>query len=170
MTQLLQNARAGVVPTLSDLTAVKRLIFWSQTLTIANLRVTLQSSDDSGEKRIVPPERSARIAAQKIRLAGMDLSCPLESSFWLYDTFSNMLDSGELKYVAPNRCLTRQLELFRIRAQRSAGSRYQLFHQAVGLHSRPTGLCGAVTCVHRFRFASKMPFGQWVCRRALLCR
>ena len=71
----------------------------------------MQSSDDSGAKRIAPPERSARIAAQKVRLSGMDLSGPLEPSFWLYDTFSNMLDSGELKYVAPNRCLTRQLEL-----------------------------------------------------------
>ena len=111
VTQFLQTIRPGVDPTISDSTAVKRLILESQTLTIANLRATLQSSDDSGAKRIAPPERSARIAAQKVRLSGMDLSGPLEPSFWLYDTFSNMLDSGELKYVAPNRCLTRQLEL-----------------------------------------------------------
>ena len=108
VTQFPQTIRPGVDPTISDSTAVKRLIFESQTLTIANLRATLQSSDDSGAKRIAPP---ARIAAQKVRISGMDLSGPLEPSFWLYDTFSNMLDSGELKYVAPNRCLTRQLEL-----------------------------------------------------------
>ncbi len=111
VTQFLQIIRPGVDPTISDSTAVKRLIFEPQTLTIANLKATLQSSDDSGAKRIAAPERSARIAAQKLRLYGMDLSGPLEPSFWLYDTFSDMLDSGELKYVAPNRCLTRQLEL-----------------------------------------------------------
>ena len=65
VTQFLQTIRPGVDPTISDSTAVKRLIFESQTLTIANLRATLQSSDDSGAKRIAPPERSARIAARR---------------------------------------------------------------------------------------------------------
>ena len=107
----LDAMRPGVLPTVANVTALKRLVFEAQTLTIANLRSSLVATDDSAAKKVAPTERSARIAAQKNRLQGLDLSGPLEPSFWLYDSFSAMLDSGELKYIAPNKCLTRQQEI-----------------------------------------------------------
>ena len=107
----LDAMRPGVMPAVADVTAMKRIVFEAQTLTIANLRSSLVASDDSAAKKVAPAERSARITAQKNRLQGLDLSGPLEPSFWLYDSFSAMLDSGELKYIAPNKCLTRQQEI-----------------------------------------------------------
>ena len=104
----LDAMRPGIAPTVADVTAAKRLIFEAQTLTIANLRSSLVATDDSAAKKVAPAERPARIAAQKLRLQGLDLSGPLEPSFWLYDSFSAMLDSGELKYIAPNKFLSRQ--------------------------------------------------------------
>ena len=86
----LKGVRPGAVPTLADETAMKRLVFESQTLTIANLRNSLAES--------------ARIAGQKARI-------PMEPSFWLYDFFSATYESGELKYIPPGKCLTRQQEL-----------------------------------------------------------
>ncbi len=86
----LNGVRPGAVPTLADETAMKRLVFESQTLTIANLRNSLAES--------------ARIAGQKARI-------PMEPSFWLYDFFSATYESGELKYIPPGKCLTRQQEL-----------------------------------------------------------
>ena len=109
----LDAMRPGVAPTVADVTAMKRIVFEAQTLTIANLRSSLVATDDSAAKKVAPAERFARIAAQKLRLQGLDLSGPLEPSYWLYDSFSAMLDSdsGELKYIAPNKCLTRQQEI-----------------------------------------------------------
>ena len=107
----LDAMRPGVAPSVADVTAMKRIVFESQTLTIANLRSSLVATDDSAAKKVAPAERSARITAQKHRLQGLDLCGPLEPSFWLYDSFSAMLDSGELKYIAPNKCLTRQQEI-----------------------------------------------------------
>ena len=107
----LNGVRPGTVPTLADETAMKRLVFESQTLTLANLRNSLQAADDSASKKVAPAERAARIAGQKARLGGLDLSGPMEPSYWLYDTFSAMYESGELKYIAPGNSLNRQQEL-----------------------------------------------------------
>jgi hypothetical protein len=35
----------------------------------------------------------------------------MDPSHWLYDQFSAMLETGELKYIAPGKCMTRQQEL-----------------------------------------------------------
>lgn len=46
-----------------------------------------------------------------MRLQGLDQSGQLEPAHWFYDQVTTMLDTDELKYIAPNRCLTRQQEL-----------------------------------------------------------
>ena len=111
VTAFLGTLRPLVAPALVDLTAVKRLTFESQTLVIAGLRSSVQSPDDNATKRIAPAERTSRLEAQRLRLQGLDLTGPLECSHWLYDQFSTMLEAGELKYISPNKCLTRQQEL-----------------------------------------------------------
>ena len=111
VTDLMNQLRFGVGPTLSEIAAVKRVIFEAQTLTIASLRSTVHSPDDASTKRVAPAERSARLEAQRSRLQALDLSGPMEPSHWLYDQFSAMLETGELKYIAPGKCMTRQQEL-----------------------------------------------------------
>ena len=107
----LNAMRPAGAPTVADTTAMKRIVFEAQTLTIANLRNSMPASDESTSKKVAPAERSARIEGQRARLRGLDLSGPLEPSYWLYDSFSTMMDTGELKYIPPNRCLTRQQEI-----------------------------------------------------------
>lgn len=111
ITQFMDAMRPGVGATLGEITAVKRLVFEAQTLTIASLRSTVQSPEDSSARRLAPAERTARIEAQRLRLQGLELSGPLEPSYWLYDQFSSMLELGEIKYIAPNKCMTRQQEI-----------------------------------------------------------
>ena len=111
VTDFMNHLRIGVGPTLSEITAVKRVLFEAQTLTIASLRSTVHSPDDASTRRVAPAERSARIEAQRQRLQGLELSGPMEPSHWLYDQFSAMLETGELKYIAPGKCMTRQQEL-----------------------------------------------------------
>jgi len=51
------------------------------------------------------------VAAQKARLAGLNLEGPLEVAHCVYDLVSGMLEADSLKYVAPNRCVTRLSEI-----------------------------------------------------------
>ena len=111
VTAFMDHLRQGVAPTLLELTAVKRLVFEAQTLTIASLRSTVQAPENSAVRKIAPAERTARLEAQRARLQGLELSGPLEPSRWLYDQFSSMLELGEIKYIAPNKCMTRQQEI-----------------------------------------------------------
>ena len=111
VTDFLDNIRPGIGATLSEVTGVKRLVFEAQTLAIASLRTAIQSPDDSSSRRVAPAERAARLEAQKARLQGLDLTGPLEPSHWLYDQFSSMMELGEIKYMPPNKCMTRQQEL-----------------------------------------------------------
>ena len=59
MNTFLNAMRPGVPPAVADTAAMKRLVFDSQTLTIANLRNSMMAS----------------------------LNGPLEPSYWLYDSF-----------------------------------------------------------------------------------
>ena len=70
----LNAMRPAVAPTVADTTAMKRIVFEAQTLTIANLRNSMVASDDSTSKKVAPAERSARIEGQRARLRGLDLS------------------------------------------------------------------------------------------------
>ena len=79
----LNAMRPAVAPSVADTTAMKRIVFEAQTLTIANLRNSMVASDDSASKKVAPAERSARIEGQRARLRGLDLSGPLEPSYWL---------------------------------------------------------------------------------------
>lgn len=116
--EFLFQIRPGTSATLSELTAVKRLIFEAQTYTVASLRSSVMTPDDSSNKRIAPAERTSRIEAQKQRLQGLDLTGPLEPSFWLYDACTGIMESGEVKYISPQKCLTRQQELVHDRPQK----------------------------------------------------
>ena len=107
----LENVRPNVVPTLADLTAVKRLVFEAQTFQLASLKSTMAAGESDQAKRIAPAERAERIRRQRQQLVGLDLSGPLEPAFFLYDRFAAMLERDELEYISPNKCLTRQQEL-----------------------------------------------------------
>ena len=153
----LNAMRPGVAPAVTDTTAMKRMVFEAQTLTIANLRNSMVASDDSASKKVAPAERSARIEGQRARLRGLDLSGPLEPSYWLYDSFSTMMDSGELKNIPPNRCLTRQQEI--------AGSKPE---KQIKLDDNKTGLIVKEAEPEReISVASDLSLFQAMCRRGL---
>ena len=55
----LNAMRPAGAPTVADTTAMKRIVFEAQTLTIANLRNSMPASDESTSKKVAPAERSA---------------------------------------------------------------------------------------------------------------
>lgn len=107
---LFGDIRPGVVPTLADTTAMKRLIFESQTLMVYALKASVQGSDETVYK-LAPAERRMRLEDQRTRLSGISISGPLEPAHSLYDLCASMIESNEIKYISPSKCLTRHQEL-----------------------------------------------------------
>ena len=103
--------KPGESLSLGDTAALKRLIFEAQTLSVAELRASVQTGDDV-PKKLPAAERSLRLEQQKARLAGL----PLDKGQWqvahsLYDRYASMRESEELKYIPPSECVTRDSEL-----------------------------------------------------------
>ena len=102
--------RAGVSLSIGDDAALKRLVFEAQTLTVAELRASVQSGDN-GPKKLPVAERTLRIEDQRKCLLGLSLEGPLAVAHALYDRFASMREAEELKYVVPNECIARDAEL-----------------------------------------------------------
>ena len=110
MDHFTSTLRPGVHITLGDGSAMKQLIFEAQTMTVAELRSTMQASDEVSRK-LPASERSMRIDAQKKPLAGLPLEGPLAVAHCVYDKLATMRENDELKYLAPSECITRDAEL-----------------------------------------------------------
>ena len=72
----LANSRDPDSVTVGTLSSLRRLMFESQTLAIAHVKQSLEGNERKAE--LVPAERASRIAAQKGRLAGLELTGALE--------------------------------------------------------------------------------------------
>ena len=74
---MLVRGKPGESLSLGDTAALKRLIFEAQTLSVAELRASVQTGDDV-PKKLPAAERSLRLEQQKARLAGL----PLDKGQW----------------------------------------------------------------------------------------
>lgn len=110
VTALLNALRPAIVPTLADSTAIKRLIFESQTFMVYTLKAAVPGSEEAPHK-LAPAERRIRLEQQHARLAGVSISGPLEPAHSLYDMCTAMMESNEIKYLSPSKCLSRHQEL-----------------------------------------------------------
>ena len=70
--------RPAVPLTVAEITAFKRLIFEAQTMTISNLRLTEQGTEDTAGRKLAPQERIVKLAEQRARLQGLGHSGQLE--------------------------------------------------------------------------------------------
>ena len=110
VTRFLNNMRPGVVATIADLAAFKRVLFESQTLMIHRFK-SAAKGEDAIPKRMSAPERDARLTRQKEQLRGLDISGPLEPAHGLYDLCAQMVERNEVAYISPTKYLSRQQEL-----------------------------------------------------------
>eukprot|EP00434_Breviolum_minutum_P034375 symbB.v1.2.030424.t1/scaffold3428.1/size56978/3 len=111
VTNLLTSTGVVRVISVGDIAIMKRLIFQAQTSVICLVRSQADPNSDPSVWKLPAAERTARVAAQKARLAGLNLEGPLEVAHCVYDLVSGMLEADSLKYVAPNRCVTRLSEI-----------------------------------------------------------
>ena len=97
--------------TIGDLSALRRLMFDAQTLSIALVKQAVEGGDSTAKVELAPAERSFRIDAQKKRLVGISFQGPYECSFSCYDIVSEMLDKDAAVYPQPHKFGTRASEV-----------------------------------------------------------
>ena len=93
ITTFLGRIRAGIVPSIADLSSFKRILFEAQTLLVHHLKSSIKG-DEVSVKRMAPPEREARLTQQRTLLTGLDISGPLEPAHSLYDLCSDMIEKN----------------------------------------------------------------------------
>ena len=96
---------------LADSSGVKRLLFEAQTLVLAALKEQITSPESSVVKRVPAAERESRMAALRAQLTGLVLEGPLEPSHSLLDLCASMHQLNEVRYLAPEKCVSRTHEV-----------------------------------------------------------
>ncbi|CAE7226763.1 unnamed protein product [Symbiodinium sp. CCMP2592] len=153
---ILDPADPTTVP-LRALSALRRLMFEAQTLSIAQLKSSIEGE---GEKKaeLAPAERTNRITDQRKRLVGLSLTGPLENAFSNYTYVAQVVDQDCLSYLEPHRFLTRAMEVNREKPGKELildeGSRMSIRDKA---HKDKCGI------------QNELQLSEALCRRALAC-
>ena len=106
--KLLDSANPASV-NLASVASLRRLIFEAQTLAVAFVKTALDGGQECQE--LVPAERDSRIAAQKGRLKGMNLSGFLECAHSCYTMVQELIDANAVIYLDPQKMITRSQEV-----------------------------------------------------------
>ncbi|CAE7221043.1 Pol [Symbiodinium sp. CCMP2592] len=96
----------------ADLASLKRLLFEAQTLALTQLRAQV-TEPDSANKRVPEAERERRLQQLRDELSGLNIEGPLEPGRKLLDECSHQEAVGQLKYLSPDKCVSRLHEVTR---------------------------------------------------------
>ena len=105
------NTLGEAGPSLAQLTVVKRLLFESQTMSLAHLKANIEQQPESAVRKLPGAERMQRLELQAARLAGLEIKHDLEPAFCVYDAITTQVEQGSLRYIHPSKVPTRQQEL-----------------------------------------------------------
>ena len=97
---------------LADIACIKRLLFESQTLVLASLKEQVTGlSSDTTVKKLPSAERETRLNVVKKQLTGLLIEGALEPAHCLIDLCAAMQQSNEIKYISPERSVSRVHEI-----------------------------------------------------------
>jgi len=94
----------------ADLASLKRLVFEAQTLALTQLRAQV-TEPDAASKRVPEAERERRLQRLRDDLSGLNIEGPLEPGRKLLDECAHQEALGQLKYLSPDRCISRLHEV-----------------------------------------------------------
>ena len=104
-----QEVNPGV--TLADCSALKRLLFESHTLVMASLKEQVVAPDSAATRKVPPTERDSKMQHVRNSHAGLLIEGPLDPGHSLLDACAQMHHTNEIKYLAPERCVSRMHEI-----------------------------------------------------------
>lgn len=101
-----------VRPSLGDTAAIKRLHFEGVTLVMAELKQQVAATDPSEPSKRLPfLEKQTLLEAQKTRITGLTHKGEQLPSHALIDAAYSIIESGNIVYLAPSRCGSRDAEI-----------------------------------------------------------
>ncbi len=105
----------GAEPNVGDFATLRRLYYEAHTLALSDMRTRVERKEDDAPRKLPVPERAVRLENQKKRLGGLKLEGPLLPAHCLVDKVCQQLEDGQLKYLAPHDCPSREQELLGIK-------------------------------------------------------
>ena len=96
---------------LADSAALKRLLFESHTLVMASLKEQVVAPDSASTRKVPATERDSKMQNVKATLTGLLIEGPLDPGHSLLDACAQMQYTNEIKYLAPERCVSRMHEV-----------------------------------------------------------
>ena len=96
---------------IGEISSLRRLIFESQTLTVASLRLQVSDPDASSKQKMPEAERDVRLENLKHSLPGITVEGHLEPARCLLDAAARIEASNQIVYLAPEKCVSRLYEV-----------------------------------------------------------
>ena len=101
----------GGMASMHDISSIKRLLFESQTMVMANLREQVTSPDVSASKKMPAVEREAKMRNLRARLPGVIIEKQIEPSHALLNLVAQIWESRQLVYIEVDKLTSREHEV-----------------------------------------------------------
>ena len=98
-------------PTVGEAATLRRLLHECYAMTAAELKQSVDRSEDQGVKRLAQPERADRLRRQQDKLAGLAIRGSLEPSDRLVDVAVTMYEENRLGYIEASACTSKTQEV-----------------------------------------------------------
>ena len=98
-------------PSVGEAATLRHLLHESYAMTAAELKQTVDRSEDQGVKRLAQPERADRLRRQQDKLQGLAIRGNLEPSDRLVDVAVTMFEENRLGYIEPSACTSKSQEV-----------------------------------------------------------
>ena len=97
--------------TMQDVSSLRRLLFESQTLVMAQLREQVSNPEMQMTRKLPPVEREAKMRQLRARLPGVLLEHQLEPSHALLNLVAQMWETRQLQYIEIAKLTSREHEV-----------------------------------------------------------
>ena len=101
----------GRDPSIAELSVLRRLLHESYNLTVSELQVQVERTDDSAPRKLAAPDRADRLQRQQLRLSGLNIHGPMLPGHAVIDKCVQMYEDNVLHYLSPQQCPSRDDEV-----------------------------------------------------------
>lgn len=107
--QAIQDA-LGRAASAGEMASLRRLLHESYSMTAAELKQSVERTDDQSLKKLAQPERADRLNRQQERLKGIRIRGNYEPGDRLVDLAVNMYEENRISYIDPSACVSKSQE------------------------------------------------------------
>ena len=99
------------LPSMGQIGKLRRILFEALTYVLAQLKTAVSGDQSSMARKLLVPEKQARIADLKLRLSGVVLEGEKEPAYSLIDLCQTIYETGNIIWIHPSKCHKRESEV-----------------------------------------------------------